>query len=64
MEEVLQNAKETGTIRRPSVDGVLKILAPDSNHRLTARQVPFSVLLLLLLSLYFSPPLSLVFVLL
>ena len=39
MEEVLQNAKETGTIRRPSVDGVLKILAPDSKHRLTARQL-------------------------
>jgi len=39
VEEVLQNAKETGTIRRPSVDGVLKILAPDSKHRLTARQL-------------------------
>ncbi len=39
VEEVLQNAKETGTIRRPSVDGVLKILAPDSKHRLSARQL-------------------------
>ena len=44
VEEVLQNAKETGTIRRPSVDGVLKILAPDSKNRLSARQLTVPLL--------------------